>query len=145
MPYSSSALTSEASEKRGGGSVKCWSVWIEDSGTVCPTFIGGSLRPSSSSSAVLASLPSSYTARKPGSTTVVPLARKVWALPAARSTATVLSVAGTICEATARFHTSSYRRRSSSARNLATLAGVRSAEVGRIASCASCAFLDLVL
>ena len=25
MPYSSSAFTSEASEKRGGGSVKCWS------------------------------------------------------------------------------------------------------------------------
>src|SRR3546814_3959568 len=64
-------------------------------------------------------------------------------LPAARSTDTVLSVAGTICEATARFQTSSYRRRSSSLRKRATCAGVRSAEVGRTASWASCAFLDL--
>ena len=48
--------------------------------------------------------------------TVVPLARKLCSLPAARSTLTVLSVAGTICEATARFQISSYRRRSSSLR-----------------------------
>ena len=48
--------------------------------------------------------------------TVVPLARKLCSLPAASSTDTVLSVAGTICEATARFQISSYRRRSSSPR-----------------------------
>ena len=58
---------------------------------------------------------------------------------------TVLSVAGTICEATVRFHTNSYRRRASSSRYFATEAGVRSADVGRMASCASCAFLDLDL
>ena len=75
MPYSSSAFTSEASEKRGGGSVKCWSVWMRSSGTRSPGFIAGNLRPSSSSSEVLLSLPSSYTARKPGSMMVVPLAR----------------------------------------------------------------------
>ena len=103
MPYSSSALTSAASVKRGGGWVKCWSAWMRSSGTESPGFIGGSLRPSSSSSAFFWSLPSSYTARKPGSTTVVPLARKLCWLPAARSTDTVLSVAGTIWQATARF------------------------------------------
>ena len=89
--------------KRGGGWVKCWSAWMRSSGTESPGFIGGSLRPSSSSSAFFWSLPSSYTARKPGSTTVVPLARKLCWLPAARSTDTVLSVAGTIWQATARF------------------------------------------
>ena len=145
MPYSSSALTSEASEKRGGGSVKCWLARIRSSGTRSPVFISGSLRPSSSSSALLVSLPSSYTARKPGNTTVVPLARKLCSLPAARSTDTVLSVAGTIWQATARFQISSYRRRPSSSRNRATWAGVRSAELGRMASWASCAFLALVL
>ena len=72
-----------------------------------PGFIGGSLRPSSSSSAALASLPSSYTARKPGSTTVVPEARKALSPPQASSTLTVLSVAGTIWLATVRFQTSS--------------------------------------
>src|SRR3546814_6112460 len=61
-----------------------------------PTCIGGNLRPSSSSSAVRVSLPSSYTARKPGSTIVVPDARKPCASLAASSTLTVLSVAGTI-------------------------------------------------
>ena len=89
MPYSSSAFTSAASVKRGGGWVKCWSVWMRSSGMRSPGFIGGSLRPSSSSSAPLLSLPSSYTARKPGSMTVVPLARKLCSLPAARSTLTV--------------------------------------------------------
>jgi hypothetical protein len=44
----------------------------------------------------------------------------------------------------ARFQISSYRRRSSSLRKRETCAGVRSAEVGRTASCASCAFFDLV-
>ncbi len=107
MPYSSSALTRAASVKRGGGWVKCWSAWMRSSGTRSPGLSGGSLRPSSSSSADLLSLPSSYTARKPGNTTVVPLARKMCSPPAARSTETVLSVAGTIWQATARFHTSS--------------------------------------
>ncbi len=144
MPYSSRVLTSAASVKRGGGWVKCCSATMRSSGTLSPGFIAGSLRPSSSSSALLVSLPSSYTARKPGTTTVVPLARKLCALPAASSTLTVLSVAGIIWQATARFQISSYRRRSSSDRNLATCDGVRSAEVGRTASWASCAFLDLV-
>ena len=145
MPYSSSALTSAASVKRGGGWVKCWSAWMRSSGTRSPIFIAGSLRPSSSSSLVLVSLPSSYTARKPGSTTVVPRgAEAVLAAGGQVDADTVLSVAGTICEATARFQISSYRRRSSSLRKRATCAGVRSAEVGRTASCASCAFFDLV-
>ena len=89
--------------KRGGGWVKCWSAWMRSSGTLSPGFIAGSLRPSSSSSADLLSLPSSYTARKPDTTTVVPLARKLCSLPAASSTVTVLSVAGIIWLATARF------------------------------------------
>ena len=59
MPYSSSAFTSEASEKRGGGSVKCWSATTRLSGRRSPVFIAGSLRPSSSSSALFVSLPSS--------------------------------------------------------------------------------------
>lgn len=62
-----------------------------------------------------------------------------------RSTLVVLSMAGIIWEATARFHTSSYSRCSSLERYGATCVGVRSAEVGRTASCASCAFLDLVV
>src|SRR3990167_7162544 len=49
MPNSSSAFTRDASEKRGGGSVKCWSVWMAVSGMFWPSFISGSLRPSSSS------------------------------------------------------------------------------------------------
>ena len=76
--------------------------------------------------------------------TVVPLARKLCSLPAARSTLTVFMVAGTIWQATARFQISSYSLRSSSVRYLATCAGVRNALVGRTASWASCAFLDLV-
>ena len=75
----------------------------------------------------------------------MPETRNECSLPAARSTLTVFIVAGTICEATARFQISSYRRRSSSGRYFATDAGVRSAELGRIASCASCAFFDLVV
>ena len=80
----------------------------------------------------------------PGSTTVDPVARKALPAPQARSTATVSSVAGIIWQAMVRFQISSYRRRPSSSKCLATCAGVRSAEVGRIASCASCAFFDLV-
>ncbi|MCY1451428.1 hypothetical protein D9M71_682950 [compost metagenome] len=116
MPYSSNALTSAASVKRGGGWVKCCSARMRSSGTRSPGFIAGSLRPSSSSSALLLSLPSSYTARKPGTTTVVPLARNTCSLPADRSTLTVLSVAGIIWLATARFQISSYNLRSSSVR-----------------------------
>ena len=118
---------------------------MRSSGTRSPGLSGGSLRPSSSSSADLLSLPSSYTARKPANTTVVPLARNTCSLPADRSTLTVLSVAGIIWQATARRQINSYRRRSSSDKKRATCAGVRSAEVGRTASCASCAFLDLVV
>ncbi len=90
------------------------------------------------------SLPSSYTARKPDTTTVVPLARNTCSLPADRSTLTVLSVAGIIWLATERFQINSYSLRSSSDRKRETWAGVRNAEVGRTASWASCAFLDLV-
>ena len=107
MPNSSRALTRLASEKRGGGSVKCWSMTMADSGTMSPAFIAGSLRPSSSASADFWSVPSSYTARKPGSITVVPVARKPCSRPAASSTLTVFSVAGTIWQATARFQISS--------------------------------------
>src|SRR6185503_17471176 len=43
MPCSSRALTSEASENRGGGSVKCCSAFSAASATLSPTFIKGSL------------------------------------------------------------------------------------------------------
>ncbi len=109
----------------------------------------GRRRPSSSSSALFWSRPSSYTARKPGSITVVPLARNEASPPAmcgtANSTETVLSVAWIIWQATVRFQINSYSLRWSSLRNAATAFGVYIAEVGRIASCASCAFFDLVL
>src|SRR6478609_6551875 len=39
MPYSSSALTRDASEKRGGGSVKCCAVRIAPSGTLSPILV----------------------------------------------------------------------------------------------------------
>jgi len=57
----------------------------------------------------------------------------------------VFKVAGIIWQATARFQISSYSLRSSSVRYLPTCAGVRNAEVGRTASWASWAFLDLVV
>ena len=54
------------------------------------------------------------------------------------------SCASTICEATARFHTSSYSFSSSLSRIRSSDCGVRRKSVGRIASCASCAFRTLV-
>ena len=101
MPYSSSALTRLASEKRGGGSVKCCSGLIAFSLTRSPLSSAGSLR-SSSSSSVTSSKLSRYTARNPGLTSVEPFARSVWPLPAERSTATVSNTAASIWLATAR-------------------------------------------
>ena len=49
------------------------------------------------------------------------------------------NTAGVICDATKRIQISRYSFISSSARNFSTLSGVRSADVGRMASCASCA------
>ena len=73
-----------------------------------------------------------------------PLARSR-ALAPATSTATWSSSADCICEATARFHTRSYKRRCSGLRRCATLSGVRLTSVGRMASCASWAFLALLV
>ncbi len=61
------------------------------------------------------------------------------------STATVSNTAWLICEATARFQISAYSRYRSSSILPSTSAGVIAAEVGRMASCASWAFFDLVL
>ena len=49
------------------------------------------------------------------------------------------NTAGIICDATKRIQIRRYSFNSSSGRYCATLSGVRSADVGRIASCASCA------
>ena len=63
--------------------------------------------------------------------------------PATR-TDTDSPVASFICEATVRFHTSSYRRNSSPDRPV--WAGVRNrSPAGRIASCASCALFTLLV
>ncbi len=53
MPRSSSSFTSEASLKRGGGSVKCCSGSSDFSVSFCPASSGGSLCLSSSSSSSL--------------------------------------------------------------------------------------------
>ena len=50
MPSSSSFLTKVASEKRGGGSVKCWSVRTASTFAVAPSFRVGRRVESSSSS-----------------------------------------------------------------------------------------------
>ncbi|MNN32026.1 hypothetical protein D3C81_1457380 [compost metagenome] len=50
MPSSSSFLTRVASEKRGGGSVKCWSVRMASTLALAPSFSAGRRPPSSSSS-----------------------------------------------------------------------------------------------
>jgi len=79
----------------------------------------------------------------------VPVARNaagpLAACGSSKSTDTVFSVAWIIWQATVRFQISSYSLRCSSLRKAATSRGVRIAEVGRIASCASCAFLLLAL
>src|ERR687897_738338 len=59
------------------------------------------------------------------------------------STPTWLKRACAICVATVRCQIRVYRRSWSRSRAAATRSGVRSAEVGRIASCASCALRDL--
>jgi hypothetical protein len=94
---------------------------------------------------VLVSLPSSYTARKPGSTT-----------GGARGAEAVLVAGGQVDRHRVERGGDHLRGNgtppdefvelaSSSLRKRATCAGVRSAEVGRTASCASCAFFDLVV
>jgi len=63
--------------------------------------------------------------------------------PAIR-TDTVVPTASAICEASVRCQISSYRRNSSDESWFATWPGVRNVSpAGRIASCASCAFLTL--
>ena len=73
-----------------------------------------------------------------------PLARNRVRAPA-MSTATWSSSADCICDATARFQTSSYNRCCSALRYRTTLNGVRDTSVGRTASCASWAFLALLV
>ena len=48
MPFSSSSFTRLASEKRGGGCVKCWSVSSLPSFRMSPSLSGGSWAPASS-------------------------------------------------------------------------------------------------
>ena len=118
-------------EKRGGGSVKCWSACDRRaSGTRSPVFIAGSLRPSSSSSAVFASVAFLVHGEEAG----IDDAWCRWRgthdrRPAARSTAHGVQrrrlPSG---EATARFQISSYE--------LALIVGLRNA-AHRLRACAA--------
>ena len=146
MPSSSSVLTSDASEKRGGGCVKCCSGRTSRSARACSAVSSGSrLSPSSSAPS---SRPSAYTRRCPSKIIVRPLARNRYrAVPAvaSMSTPTWLNRACAICVATVRCQIRVYSRSWSRSRAAATRSGVRRADVGRIASWASCAFRDFVL
>ena len=138
MPSSSIRLTRLASAKRGGGWVKCWAASTPFFTGLSPLRINGS-RPSASSSS-LASKPSSYTARKPANFTTCPVARKACRPVGSRSVTVVRSrLAAAIWLAIARLKIRSYSLPSSP---LPARSRVKS--VGRIASCASCAFLALV-
>src|SRR5690606_8238191 len=97
-----------------------------------------------SSSLPMLSSPSSDTARTPGTTTLLPQPRNTCSAPAPRATVAEDTVAGVLDAAVERVHTGSHRRRATCDRTRAPGAGVRSADVGRTASCASCAFLLLV-
>ena len=141
MPYSSSAFTSAASVKRGGG-CECWSAWMRSSGTLVAGLHRGSLRPSSSSSALFWSFAFLVDGEEAGFHHVVPLARRLCSPPAARSTVTVLSVGDHLGDRA--LPDQVVELALVVAQERAMLAGVRSAEVGRTASCASCAFFDLV-
>ena len=74
MPRSSSSRMSEACVKRGGGCVKCCVADSASSAIFCPAERSGSVAAASSSSG--ASLPSSYTRRKPWKRSTWPVARK---------------------------------------------------------------------
>ena len=65
MPISSFFLTRDASEKRGGGCVKCWSAATAPRLSGSASRIGGSIRPSSSSAPFgsASSRPSAYSLR----------------------------------------------------------------------------------
>ncbi len=82
---------------------------------------------------------------KPGTTSTEPLARNVLSPPASRSALTVSNTACSIWQAMLRFQISSYSLRCSSVSLPWISSGARAAEVGRTASWASWAFLDLVL
>src|SRR5208282_384228 len=120
MPRSSSSFTSEASLKRGGGSVKCCSGSSDFSVSFCPASSGGSLCLSSSSSSSLLSLDSSYNLRKPSNFITDPVTRNqntslpdlpgspaspllaCWGGLASMSTEVWSNTAGFICDATKR-------------------------------------------
>src|SRR5580658_5420150 len=105
IPRSSSSFTSEASLKRGGGSVKCCSGSRDFSVRFWPASSGGSLCFSSSSSSSLLSLDSSYTLRNPSNFITDPVTRNQnTSLPdlASMSTEVWSKTAGFICEATKR-------------------------------------------
>src|SRR5262249_46149907 len=74
-PLSSNSLTSVASLKRGGGSVKCCSGLMARNLSVSPSTTAGSLCFSSSSSSSFSSFPSTYTLRKPSNFGTDPVAR----------------------------------------------------------------------
>ena len=129
-----------------GGCVKCCSGRSSRSDSACSAESSGSRR--SPSSSAPSSRPSAYTRRCPSKIMVRPLARNRYrAVPAlaSMSTPTWLNRACAICVATVRCQISVYRRSWSRSRAAATRSGVRRADVGRIASCASCAFRDFVL
>ena len=87
---------------------------------------------------------SMYTRKKPGNSSVWPVARKV--KPSTSTSAEVMSYfASAIWQATARFQIIEYSLNWSALRYLRILSGVLRIEVGRIASWASWAFLLLVL
>ena len=151
IPSSSIFLTSDASEKRGGGWVKCWSATTSPRRSGSRSAIGGSMRLSSSlfsSPAALSSWASRYSFRKPSKARIEPVARSrgpFGVAGSAISTVTWSSSADCIWLATARFQISSYSLRCSGLRYRPTRSGVSETSVGRIASCASWAFLALLL
>ena len=129
MPSSSIRFTSVASEKRGGGWVKCWVAVTAPFFSGSFSRIGGRVRLSSScsvpaaaamparASAARSSSSSRYSFRKPSKAMTEPLARSlVLPLWSTSSTTVWSSSADCIWLATARFQTSSYSRRWRSSR-----------------------------
>ena len=133
---------------RAGGLVSWPSQVYSLTFTDCPKVIAGK-RLSALSSSLFSSLTmSSYAAKKPAKVMTEPLARKIVALPslvcASKSTRICNFLASAIWDATVRFQIKSYKANSSRESSGANSPGVLNVSpAGRIASCASCAFLVL--
>ena len=104
MPFSSISRMSVASEKRGGGCVKCWFASSLRLFRASPAASSGS---AFSAPSPPSSRPSIYTARNPGNFTTEPVARNTYAASvpahlAAMSTVVASSKASAIWLATIR-------------------------------------------